>query len=145
MKEIEIRPSEAGKVPIYTENLKRAIARSKEVGKEKAFAELEKEIFKRDRDWFEKTKNKLNLQGTEVRKGFQLVLLEYMGLKEEELPIVEESEKKITWRSYTFCPYLEAIQNLGLDTKEICKLLTEKKGRETFKSFKPLPSFLQEL
>jgi len=127
MKEIEIRPSELAKVPLYTEKLKKVVSRSKEIGEEKAFAELEKEIFKRDKEWFEKHKDNLSLKGTEVRKGFQLVLLKYMGLKKEELLIMEETEKKITWHSYTFCPYLSAIKNLRLDTKKVCKLLTEKR------------------
>jgi hypothetical protein len=40
-------------------------------------------------------------------------------------PIVKKAEKKIVYRSYDFCPVLEACKALGLDTRRICKLAYE--------------------
>ena len=125
MKSVEIRPSELQKVPIYTKELKKAIERSKEVGLENSLKEWGEQIKKRRLEWFKQHKNNLKLKGTEVRKGFQLVLFEYMGIKPEEVPIIEETEKKITWRSYDFCPYFEATKNLGMDIRLVCKQATE--------------------
>ncbi len=125
MKNIEIRPSELNKVPVYTKELGEVIERGKEIGLEKSLREWAERIKKRRLEWFEKHKDNLKLEGTEVRKGFQLVVFEYMGIKPEELPVIKETEKKITWRAYDFCPYYEAIKNSGLKTRDVCKFATE--------------------
>lgn len=125
MKNVEVRYSELQKVPVYTKELRKAIERSKEIGLENALEEWGKRIKKRRLEWFKENKKNFKLKGTEVRKGFQLVLFEYMGIKPEEVPIIEETEKKITWRAYDFCPYLEAAKNLSLDMRLICKNATE--------------------
>ncbi len=125
MKSVEIRFSESRKVPLYTNELKKAIERSKGIGLEAALEEWGERIKKRRLEWFKEHKKSLKLKGTEVRKGFQLVLLEYMGIKPEEVPIIEETKKKITWRAYDFCPYLEAAKNVGLDIRLVCKNVTE--------------------
>jgi hypothetical protein len=125
MKKIEIRPSELKKVSIYTEELRKCISRSKEIGLEKALKEWSEEIKKRRLAWFKQHKNSLNLQGTEVRKGFQLVIFEYMGIDPKEVDIIDETDKKITYRCYNFCPYFEAIKNLKMDSKIVCSQVTE--------------------
>lgn len=136
--EVKIRPSEAAKVPKYTERLERVTSRREEVGLEQALAEWAEEITTRRLAWFEQNKDCLvRLQGTEVRKGFQLVLFEYMGLSPDEVPIVEETETKITWRSYNFCPYLEAIKSLGMDTRDVCRFATEPPVQALLNIFNP--------
>lgn len=125
MIEIEIRPSEAAKVPRYVKELKTALLRSKEIGLEQALAEWGERVSERRLIWLEQHKDKLNLEGAEVRKAFQLVLFEYMGLRPEEVQVVEETERKITWKCYSFCPYFEAVQELGMDTRIVCKWATE--------------------
>lgn len=125
MKSVEIRPSELNKVPVYTKELEEVIERGKEIGLEKSLNEWVEQIKKRRLEWFEQHKDNLKLEGTEVRKGFQLILFEYIGLKPEEVPVIEETEKKITWRSYNFCPYYEAIKKIGADTRQVCKHATE--------------------
>jgi len=125
MKSVEIRASELNKVPIYTEELKKVLEKGKEIGLENSLKGWAEQIKKRRLEWFEKNKDNLHLKGTEVRRGFQLVVFEYMGIKPEEMPVIEETEKKITWRAYDFCPYYEAMKKLGLDSKIVCKYATE--------------------
>lgn len=71
--------------------------------------------------WFEANRDKLKLTGSLPRQAYTMVLLEYMGLDPDEVPVIEEIENKIVWRSFNFCPILDACQRLGLDTKEVCK------------------------
>jgi len=125
MKKIGIKPSELKKVSLYTKELRKCINKSKQIGLEKALKEWSEEIKKRRLVWFEQHKNSLNLQGTEVRKGFQLVIIEYMGIDPKEVSIVEETDKKITYRGCNFCPYLEAIKKLKMDSRVICNQVTE--------------------
>lgn len=122
----EIRPSEAAKVPRYIEDLRLVSERAKEVGLEQALTEWAERITQRRLAWLEQHKDCLTrLKGTEVRKGFQLVILEYMGIPPEEVPIIDETPDKITWRAYDFCPYFEAIKITGMDTRDVCKYATE--------------------
>lgn len=75
--------------------------------------------------WYEKNKSRLNLQGTDVRKAYTLVMIEYLGkvfgIDSDEISVVYEDEKKIVWRSYNWCPALEACKIGQFDTREVCK------------------------
>ncbi|MCL5733907.1 MAG: hypothetical protein M1334_04660 [Patescibacteria group bacterium] len=134
---VEIRANEAAKVPLYTDALKKVIKRSKEIGLEKALEEWAEEITKRRMTWFNEHKNSLNLKGTDVEKAFQLVLFEYMKLKPEEVPIIEKTEKKIVWRSYDFCPYLEAVKKLKMDTRVVCRCATHSPVQAMIETINP--------
>jgi hypothetical protein len=78
--------------------------------------------------WYEENKDRFNLQGTDVRKAYTLLLIRFMesGARAEEIPVIYEDEKKIIWRSYNWCPVLEACKRAGLDTREVCRKGYEK-------------------
>jgi tRNA(adenine34) deaminase len=67
--------------------------------------------------WFEKKKESIlaELQGTEVEKAYQLILMK-LGISEREAPIVEKSQGRIVFHSVNPCPALQACLILGLDT-----------------------------
>ncbi|HZW03067.1 MAG TPA: deaminase, partial [Anaerolineaceae bacterium] len=60
------------------------------------------------------------------RAAFESLFFDYMGLSPEDLPIVAESENRITWRSQNPCPTLDACLQLGLDTRRVCRAAYEK-------------------
>jgi len=72
--------------------------------------------------WYEEHKDELALNGTDVRKAYTMVMLEFMRIKPEEVPVVYEDPKKIVWRSYNLCPILEACKRTGYDTRKVCRL-----------------------
>lgn len=55
-----------------------------------------------------------------------MLFLEYMGLAPEQVPVVEETEDRITWLSSNPCPTLEACSRLGLETRSVCRSINEK-------------------
>jgi tRNA(Arg) A34 adenosine deaminase TadA len=65
------------------------------------------------------------------RYAFKCLFFDYMGLKEEDLPILAESEDEITWASQNPCPTLTACAKLNLDTRVICRQAYEK-STQTF-------------
>ncbi|MFX0116601.1 MAG: hypothetical protein ACFFB3_18780 [Candidatus Hodarchaeota archaeon] len=71
--------------------------------------------------WYKNSITELDLQGSDVKRAYTLLLVEYLGLKPKEIPIVKEDSRKIVWRSYNWCPVLEACKRGGFDTKEVCK------------------------
>ena len=42
-------------------------------------------------------------------------------IESHEITITHEEDKRITWRSRSWCPTLEACKELGLDSREVCK------------------------
>jgi tRNA(adenine34) deaminase len=75
--------------------------------------------------WWEVNRQALDLRGPLPRQAYTLVLLIYMRLDPNAVPVVYEDELTIVWRSTNFCPTLEACCRLGLDTRIVCPAATE--------------------
>ena len=60
------------------------------------------------------------------REAFELLLIEYLGLTRDTVPIVSEKDDEIVWDSMNECPTLDACNRLGLDTKAVCREVYEK-------------------
>ena len=103
----------------------------------KSYEFINKELLEKRLRWYEENKDKLNLEGSDVRKAYTLFLIKYLGLSPKEVPVVYENERKIIWRSYNFCPVLEACKRLGKDTREVCKKAEEKSVQQLISSINP--------
>jgi len=53
------------------------------------------------------------------------LLLKKLGITADQAPIVSRGDQKIVLHSKNFCPTLEACNILGLDTRFVCRHLTE--------------------
>ncbi|NPV71895.1 MAG: nucleoside deaminase [Firmicutes bacterium] len=53
-------------------------------------------------------------------------ILKKLEIAPDEAPVVTKTENKIVFHSKNFCPTLEACKILGLDTKLICREISEK-------------------
>jgi guanine deaminase len=69
------------------------------------------------------------------REAYELLFFDYMGLTAEQMQIVEESKDRIVWLSHDPCPTLEACSRLGLDTRQVCRAVSER----------PVQTFLSRL
>ena len=69
------------------------------------------------------------------RQAFELFFFAYMGRIPEEFPVLEESPDRIMWLSDDPCPTLSACRTLGLDTREVCRAVSER----------PVQTFLSRL
>lgn len=98
---------------------------------------INEELSEKRLRWYEENKERLDLKGSDVRKAYTLLLIEYLGLNPKEVPVVYEDELKIVWRSYNFCPVLEACKRLGKDTREVCKKAEEKSVQELISRINP--------
>ena len=88
--------------------------------------------------WFENNRESIldKLHGSDVEKAYQLILMK-LGINEKEAPLVEKSQEKIIFHSINPCPALQACVILGLDTREVCALHTEKATDELIKRINP--------
>jgi hypothetical protein len=71
--------------------------------------------------WWESHQAGLDRRGPLPRQAYTVLLLQYMGLDPTEVPVVYEDDSLIVWRSYNFCPMLEACRRLDLDTRSVCR------------------------
>lgn len=104
------------------ENVQRNVERILTAEQTGSYACINQHLSQKRVGWYEQNRGLLNLVGSDPRKAYQMVLLEYMGLDSSEVPVVYEDATKITWRSYNWCPVLVACERLGIDTRKVCKL-----------------------
>lgn len=104
---------------------------AKEIGAKKAWELLENSVMQRRIKWPGLLTHP-EVGGSDVEKAYTLFLLKYLQIPPDQIPIVEKTEKKIVYKSYNFCPVLEACKILGLDTREVCKLIYERPTQAFF-------------
>jgi len=137
---------------------KYVLAVAKQIGEEKAWHILESCETEKRIEWLERNTNELETKGTEVEKAYKTFLLKYLNLDPKEVPIVEKTEKRLVYKSYNFCPVLNACKTLSLDTRRICKLVYEEptqrflsrlnpklRFRRNYKKIRPYAGYCEEV
>lgn len=99
---------------------------------------LRNSILRSRLDWIERNRENISgkLEGTDPEKAYRLLLIR-LGISEDEAPIVYKTDEKLVFHSCNFCPTLEACILLGLDTRIICRGLTEKPTDRMIKKINP--------
>lgn len=102
--------------------LREVLSVAEEIGLDQAFAYLENCVIQKRTAWV--TQNIGNFKNTKqpVWDGYRYFYEVYLGLSTpEDGQIVEQSPLRIVSRWWNSCPTLDACQQLGLGTREICK------------------------
>ena len=95
---------------------------SNEIGMGEALSILERCVIEKRLAWARTHLAEVSTTGIPVLDGYRWFYEKYLGVSvPEDGEIVELSEKRIVSRWWNPCPTLEACQQLGLDTKVICK------------------------
>ncbi|MBW3015594.1 hypothetical protein KY330_04170 [Candidatus Woesearchaeota archaeon] len=84
------------------------------------YSDINESLCSKRLEWLEKNLGSVD-EPSLVRKAYTLLLIKKMEIEPSEVPIVYETGTRITWRSYNWCPVLEACKELGLDTREVCR------------------------
>lgn len=99
---------------------------------------IDQELRNKRLNWVKENQDILkSLEGSDVKKAYTLIIIKYLKLKPEEVPIVYEDNKKIVLHSYNFCPVLKACEKLGLDTRKVCKEAYEASVQEMISLINP--------
>jgi tRNA(adenine34) deaminase len=121
------------KVRQQTERLKRNSHRA-----------IEREVAEKRILWFKQNHHDIDRRNCpSPRRAYELLFFDYMGLSEDELPIVLETKKEIVWLSLNKCPTLEACKALGLDTRQVCRAVYEKSTQALVSQLDPQLRFLR--
>jgi len=71
-----------------------------------------------------------------LETGYQ-VFLKKLGISQDQAPIFSRDENHIILHSSNFCPTLEACKILALDTRFVCRHLTEKPATDMLRRVNP--------
>ena len=108
------------------------------------YSALERQVTEKRIAWFkQKYPENFSRELPTPREAYELLFLEYMGIRPEELPIVAESEMKIEWLSLNPCPTLEACKAIQLDTRQVCRAVYEKSTQALVSQLDPQLRFLR--
>jgi tRNA(adenine34) deaminase len=108
------------------------------------YAALERQVAEKRNAWFQQNHGNLGRRSPPTpRKAYELLFIDYMGLCEDELPVVTESEMEIEWLSLNPCPTLEACKALALDTRKVCRAVYEKSTQVLVSQLDPQLRFLR--
>jgi len=102
-------------------SVRRNVERLAKAGGREGYRRLAEEAARKRLEWYERNGEGLNLRGSAVRRAYELLLIRYLGLDPEDVPVIYEDEERIVWRSSNFCPLLEACTRTGLDTRVVCR------------------------
>jgi tRNA(adenine34) deaminase len=122
---------------LYDDATRKLIKQFRTGGRE-AWSKAGQSLLQKRIVWFEDNAGSIlsQLDGTEVEKAYQLILMK-LGITEEEARIVEKSRGRIVFHSTNPCPALQACAILGLDTREVCAVHTERATDELIKRISP--------
>jgi tRNA(Arg) A34 adenosine deaminase TadA len=108
------------------------------------FRTVESQIAQKRIAWLEQNRSLSRDQSTPTpRRAFELLFFDYMGLSPADLPVVQETERQITWLSKNPCPTLEACSRLGLDTRLVCRSINEKSTQAFLSQIDPQLRFFR--
>ena len=105
-----------------TELFREILRISNEIGLDETLSILEHCVTQKRLAWAQAHLGEMEKTDNPVLDGYRWFYEKYLGVSvPEDGEIVELSEKRIVSRWWNPCPTLEACQQLGLDTKVICK------------------------
>lgn len=121
-----------------------AISKQIEKLKNHSLRDIEAEVSGKRVAWF----SQQNYPRTEnaaptPREAFELFCFGYLGLAEDEVPVVKETGSEIEWLSLNPCPTLEACNKMGLDTRQVCRAAYEKSTQALISQLDPQLRFLR--
>ncbi len=93
---------------------------------ETALRERAEEVARKRVDWFRSNTQYGSAPATDPLDAAYEVFLRKLGLTPDDAPVMDRGETHLTMASRNFCPTLEACRILGLDTRFVCRHLTEK-------------------
>jgi tRNA(adenine34) deaminase len=109
-----------------------------------SYRAIEHEVAEKRITWFKQNHHHTDPRNRpSPRRAYELLFFDYMGLSEDELHIVLETEAEIVWLSLNKCPTLEACKALGLDTRQVCRAVYEKSTQALVSQLDPQLRFLR--
>ena len=121
---------------LYNKAVRDDIDQLRDADKQKLEA-LAEDLSKKRLRWYAEHGHRLTAGGEDILQAAYRVFLQKLGITEDQAPIVQRDEKHLTLHCNNYCPTLEACNLLGLDTRFVCKYLTEKPTTDLIRQIHP--------
>jgi tRNA(adenine34) deaminase len=113
--------------------------------KREAYRTIESEVAQKRITWFKRNYPGLSSHNPpSPRTAYEVLLFDYMGLSEQEAPVLSETDTEIVWLSTNKCPTLEACKRLELDTRKVCRAVYEKPTQALVSQLDPQLRFYRD-
>ncbi len=109
---------------LYREDVRNEIIRLRNAD-DNVLRELNQDSVSRRTAWFQKNRASFGFISPDLLESGYRLLLERFRIMPDEAPIVHKSKDRVIFHSRNFCPTLEACRILGLDTRQVCRLINE--------------------
>lgn len=103
----------------------------------RALKVLENCINKMVLEWCKENKEKLTSKEYVIDHAFKTYYFDHLGLKAEDVEVVEKTENRVICRWCCPCQVLEICKMLKLDTRIVCKEAFEKPANTLLKHINP--------
>lgn len=111
------------------------------------FARREEEVSRKRLQWWADNQERIQKEGCShlsiLDQGYRIFFVDYLGLNPKEVPIVDRTEKQLVIHSHNFCPVHHACEELGLDTRMVCKAIYERPVNDLFGKIHPALRFVR--
>lgn len=105
---------------------------------------IESEVAQKRVSWFEENQDSIRQKYSPTpRSAFELLFFEYMGLSDNDLPIIKENDSEIVWKSKNNCSTLNLCHELKLDTNIVCQSVYEKPTQLLLSQLDPQLRFIR--
>ena len=121
---------------LYNKAVRDDIDRLRGANKQKLVASAE-ELSKKRLHWYSEFGQCPAAEEHDILKAAYYLFLQKLGITEDQAPVVRCGKKHLIIHSSNYCPTLEACKLLGLDTRFICKHLTEKPTTDLIRQIHP--------
>jgi hypothetical protein len=98
---------------------------------------LARELSSKRLQWFSGNRGSFENSSEDVLEFAYQVFLKKLGIAAAETPVVHRDDVSLVLHSSNFCPTLEACSILGLDTRFVCRHLTEKPTTDLLRQIHP--------
>jgi tRNA(adenine34) deaminase len=102
-----------------------------------ALDKMAAELSRKRLAWLETNRRLIDRTGKDPLHAAYHALLAKLDLAPDEAPILQQDEKQLVFASRNFCPTLEACRILKLDTRLVCKHLSENATDEFVRRIDP--------
>ena len=99
--------------------------------------ELARALSARRLKWYSENQSHLNTDSKDLIKTAYQLFTTKLGITAEDAPVISRDEKKLVLHSSNFCPTLEACKILNLDTRFVCRHLSEKPTTDLLRRLHP--------
>ena len=122
----------------FENNFKKEVSRQTDQLKRLSYRDIENEVIAKRLAWFQQHKNQFKFSCPATpRDAYDLFFFNYLNVTPDQVPIIQETENLIEWKSINPCRTLESCKQMEIDTRQVCRQVYEKSTQALISQIDP--------